>query len=451
MTSSIGFQFVLVLLLIMINGVFAMYELAMVSSRKIRLQQRAEDGDKAAKAALDLIKHPNRLLSTVQIGITLVGIFSGALGGATLAEHLTPLIAKIPVLEPYSEGIALVLVVLTITYLSLVVGELIPKRLALSAPENIAAALAIPMRWLSKFASPVVWLLSVSTDLGVRLLGVKPTKEPPITEEEIKLLIEQGTQVGVFEEAEQDIVQSVFRLGDRRVDQIMTPHTEIVWLDLDDPLEENIQKALDARFTRFPVGEGSLDNVQGVLLSKDLLVESMKGNEIDLKSMLHSPLYVPESMPALIAMEEIRNSGLLSALVVDEFGGILGMVTPLDILKAIVGEIPHQGANQEPLIVQRADGSWLVDGLIQVDELKDILNIDMLPEEARIGYQTLGGLMMSRLGNIPSAGQYFDWEGVRFEVVDMDGRRVDKVMIIPTDLLKESKKQTLSENEAHKK
>ncbi len=439
MTSSIGFQFFLVLFLILINGVFAMYELAMVSARKIRLQQRAEDGDNSAKTALDLIEHPNRLLSTVQIGITLVGIFSGALGGATLAEHFTPLIAKIPLLEPYSEGIALVLVVLTITYLSLVVGELIPKRLALSDPEKIAAALAIPMKGLSKLASPMVWLLSVSTDLGVRLLGVKPNKEPPITEEEIKLLIEQGTQVGVFEEAEQDIVHSVFRLGDRRVDQIMTPHTEIVWLDLDDPLDENIQKALDSRFTRFPVGQGSLDNVQGILLSKDLFVERLKGNKIDLKSMLHSPLYVPESMPALTALEEIRNSGLLIALVVDEFGGILGMVTLLDILKAIVGEIPRRGSDQEPLIVQRADGSWLVDGLLQVDELKDILNLDMLPEEARVGYQTLGGLMMSRLGNIPSAGQYFDWEGIRFEVVDMDERRVDKVMITPADLLKSEK------------
>jgi len=445
MTSSIGFQIVLILLLILINGVFAMYELAMVSSRKIRLQQRAEDGDKSAKAALELIKHPNRLLSTVQVGITLVGIFSGALGGATLAELLAPLIAKIPLLTPYSEVIALVLVVLTITYLSLVVGELIPKRLALSAPENIAAALAIPMSWLSKLALPVVWLLSVSTDLGVRLLGVRPTKEPPITEEEIKLLIEQGTQVGVFEEAEQDIVQSVFRLGDRRVDQIMTPHTEIVWLDLDDPVEENIQKALDTRFTRFPVGQGSLDNVQGILLSKDLFVERMKGNEIDLKSMLHAPLYVPESMPALNALEEIRNSGLLIAMVVDEFGGILGMVTLLDILKAIVGEIPRQGSDQEPLIAQRADGSWLVDGLIQVDELKEVLNIDMLPEEARVGYQTLGGLMMSRLGDIPAAGQYFDWEGFRFEVVDMDSRRVDKVMIIPAGLLKEGEKKTRTE------
>jgi len=445
MTSSIGFQIVLVLLLILINGVFAMYELAMVSSRKIRLQQRAEDGDKSAKAALELIRHPNRLLSTVQVGITLVGIFSGALGGATLARYLTPLIAKIPLLSPYSEVIALVLVVLTITYLSLVVGELIPKRLALSAPENIAAALAIPMSWLAKLALPVVWLLSVSTDLGVRLLGVRPTKEPPITEEEIKLLIEQGTQVGVFEEAEQDIVQSVFRLGDRRVDQIMTPHTEIVWLDLDDPVEENIQKALDTRFTRFPVGQGSLDNVQGILLSKDLFVERMKGNEIDLKSMLHAPLYVPESMPALNALEEIRNSGLLIAMVVDEFGGILGMVTLLDILKAIVGEIPRQGSEQEPLITQRADGSWLVDGLIQVDELKEVLNIGMLPEEARVGYQTLGGLMMSRLGDIPSAGQYFDWEGFRFEVVDMDSRRVDKVMIIPAGLLKEDEKKTRTE------
>ena len=440
MTSSLGFQLVLILLLILINGVFAMYELAMVSSRRVRLQQRAEDGDKAAKAALELIKHPNRLLSTVQVGITLVGIFSGALGGATLAEHLAPQIKKIPLLAPYSEGLALVLVVLTITYLSLVVGELIPKRLALSAPENIAAALAIPMSWLSRLTAPIVWLLSVSTDLGVRLLGVKPTTEQPITEEEIKLLIDQGTQVGVFEEAEQDIVQSVFRLGDRRVDQIMTPHTEIVWLDLDDPVEKNIQKALDTRFTRFPVGQGSLDNVQGILLSKDLFVERMKGNEIDLKSMLHAPLYVPESMPALTALEEIRNSGLLIALVVDEFGGILGMVTLLDILKAIVGEIPRQGSEQEQLIVQRADGSWLVDGLTQVDELKEILDMDSLPEEARVGYQTLGGLMMSRLGNIPTVGQYFDWEDFRFEVVDMDGRRVDKVMITPAELLRDEPK-----------
>lgn len=427
--TGIGRQIIIVLALILANGVFAMYELAMVSAKKIRLQQKAEEGDASAKIALALSESPNRMLSTVQVGITLIGIFSGAVGGASLAEFIAPWIAKSAALAPYSETIALVLVVLIITYLSLVVGELIPKRLAMNSPENISIALARPMRFISKLTSPVVSLLSASTDLGVRLLGVKVSEEPPITEKEIKLLIEQGTQVGVFEEAEQDIVSSVFRLGDRRVDQIMTPHTEIVWLDLDDSIEINAKKVLESRFTRFPVGQGNLDNIQGIILSKDLLVAMLKEQKVDLRTLLQTPLFIPESMPALNTLEEIRSSGV--ALVIDEYGGIIGMVTLLDILKAIVGEIPSSGKNYDPLIVQRPDGSLLVDGLLQVDELKEILDIEAFPDEDRVGYQTLGGLMMSRLGDIPSTGQFFDWDGIRFEVVDMDSRRVDKVMISP--------------------
>jgi putative hemolysin len=429
MENNITAEILIIILLLLINGMFAMAEIAMVSARKVRLQQSAEDGNAAAKTALELAESPNRLLSTVQIGITLIGIFSGALGGAALAKNLEPVLAKLPWLAPYSSGLSLAIVILLITYFSLLIGELIPKRLALSNPERFAMALARPMKALAWFTSPVVHFLSISMDFGLHLLGVEASNEPEVTEEEIKVLMQQATDSGVFEEAEQSIMQSVFRLGDRRVDAIMTPHTEITWLNLDDPLEETLQNVLESHFNRFPVAQGSLDNVQGVLFSKDLLAALVNHQDIDLKTILKPALFLPESMPALKALEEFKRSGISVGLVIDEYGGLLGMVTPLNILESIVGDIRAPGQSSEPDFVQREDGSWLVDGLMQVDELKDMLDIDVLPEEDRVGYQTLGGFVMSRLGTIPTAGQHFEFKDLRFEVMDMDGRRVDKVLV----------------------
>jgi putative hemolysin len=423
----------LILILILANGVFAAAEIALVSARRVRLEQRAEEGNPAARAALDLSLSPNRFLSTVQVGITLVGILSGALGGATLSQHLAPLIARIPVLEPYATLIALVLVVLLITYFSLVVGELIPKRLAMNSPEAIAMLVARPMKFISRLTSPIVSFLSKSTDLGLRILGIRMLNEPPITEEELIGLLEQGTRVGVFDEAEQDIVESVFRFGDRRVDSIMTPRTEVFWLDLNAPLEETFQRAVESQYSLLPVSKGDLDNVQGILEVKDLLVARLKNEQIDLRELIKQPIFVPESIPMLRVLEEVRARGLTVAIVLDEYGGVLGMVTLVDILKALVGDIPTGGDEFEPLVVRRPDGSWLTDGLMRVDELKELLDIDMLPDQERVGYQTLGGMVMTLIGEIPATGQSFEIAGYNFEVIDMDGRRVDKVLISPLE------------------
>jgi putative hemolysin len=425
--SSTSLEIILVFLLILANGVFAMAEIALVSARKARLQQRAESGDKGAKAALALVEAPNRFLSTVQIGITLVGILTGAVGGATLTQDMANLLNRTPILALHSQGIALVIVVLLITYFSLVIGELIPKRLALGNAERIAMAVARPVKVFSRLASPVVRLLSVSTDLGLRLIGVKPSQDPPVTDEEIKVLMEQGTQVGVFEEAEQDMVESVFRLSDRRVDAIMTPRTEILWLDLDEPFEKNLQEILQSTHTIFPVGQGNLDNIQGILLSKDLLSMVREGGDIDLRKLIRPPVFVPESTPALAVLETIKKQVVHVALVIDEYGGLLGMVTLFDILVSIIGAISEPGQSVGPQAVQRSDGSWAIDGLMKVDEFKELMNLDELPDQERVGYQTLGGLVMSQLGTIPSPGQYFDWNGLRFEVLMIRIKQMPKL------------------------
>lgn len=425
------FEILIIFLLLILNGVFSMTELAMVSARKVRLQQRAEDGESAARHALELAENPNRLLSTIQIGITLISVLTGALGGATLAERLSHPLSQIAWLAPYADGVSVAIVVILTTYFTLVIGELIPKRLAMNNPEKVAISVANPMRFLSRLTLPLVSLLSISTDAGLRLLGVKPSEEPPVTEEEIKVLMEQGTQVGVFEVAEQDMIESVFRLGERYIDAIMTPRTEIEWVDLDEPYEELLQQVLNSRHTRFPVASGGLDNVIGILQARDLLIAHNANGKANIEELMAPPLFVPDSMAALKVLEMIKSSGVHVALVIDEYGGLLGMVTLYDILTAIVGDIPTEGLDAEPEIVQREDGSWLLDGLLAIDEFKDLLDLDDLPEEDRVGYQTLGGFVMSQIGSIPTAGQHFEWGNYRFEVMDMDGRRVDKVLATP--------------------
>lgn len=419
-----------VLALILGNGLFAMYEMAMVSSSKVRLKQRQGSDPRAVDAAVELAESPNRLLSTVQVGITMVGVFSGAVGGVTLADDLAPLLMQLPFLdEAGASAVALVLVTLAITYCSLVMGELIPKRLALGNPEKIAIDYARFFRALSWLTSPVIRFLSASTDLGLRILGVKESDEPPVTEEEIRVLLQQGTEFGIFEEGEQNIMDGVFRFGDRRVDAIMTPHTEITWLDLEEEFSESLGKIIKSRYTRFPVAKGGLDNVLGVLLTKDLLENTLHDQKINLEPMIRPAVFVPESMPALKVLEKFKETGLSVALVIDEYGGMLGMVTQADVLRSIVGDIPAAGDQYNPTVVQRADGSWLLDGLMRIDELKPMLEIESLPDEERVGYQTLGGFIMSQFDSIPKTGQILDYDNYRFEVVDMDGRRIDKVMV----------------------
>ena len=408
-----------------------MSEMAIISARKVRLQQQANQGDAKARAALELAEAPNHFLSTVQVGITLIGILTGAFGGATIANSLAMYVRLIPFIAPYSEALTFGLVVLIITYLSLIVGELVPKRLALNSPEQIAANVAIPMRALAAIASPVVRFLSASTDLVLRVLRIGPSTEPQVTEEEIKVLIEQGTEAGTFEEAEQAMLERVFRLGDRAVNALMTPRPDIVWLDLEDSEEENRHKMIESANSRFPVCQGGLDNVLGIMPVTDLLARSLSGQPLDLTVSLRQPVFVPESTRGLKVLELFKQTGTHMALVVDEYGVIQGLVTLNDIMVEIVGDVASADEPEDPQAVQREDGSWLLDGMLAVDEFFEIFDIKDLPFDHRGSYQTLGGFVITHLGRIPAATDHFEWEGMRFEVMDMDGNRVDKVLVMP--------------------
>jgi len=419
----------IIVTLILINGLFSMSELAIVSAKKNRLQAKAEDGHKGAEKALELAKNPNRFLSTVQIGITLIGILSGAFGGATIAEKLGMEINKISWLSPYSEGIGVGIVVLLITYFTLVLGELVPKRLALNSAEKIASAVSPLMQSLSRVTTPLVAILSSSTNLTLRALGVRPSNEPEVTEEDLKSILLQGTEIGIIEESEQDMVERIFRLSDRSVSALTTPRTETIFLNIDATHEEIYQKIARYPFSRFPVIQDTNDNVVGIVQSRDLLLQRVEGDQFDIAKVMLQPLYLPESTPALVVLEKFRSTGIELAVIIDEYGGVLGLVSMNDILEAIVGDVVYPHKENEADVIQREDGSWLMDGMLQVDELKDYLDIDYLPDRDEGNYETLSGLMMAQLGRVPVSGDHFEWEGLRFEVVDMDGRRVDKVLI----------------------
>ncbi|MGH2355838.1 MAG: hemolysin family protein [Chloroflexota bacterium] len=432
--SAIAVELLLIVVLIVVNGVLAMSELAVVSARKARLQQRAEEGNAGARVALELADHPSRFLSTIQIGITLVGILTGAFGGATVAAQIDARLEEVPALAPYSEAIGLVVVVIAITYVSLIMGELVPKRLALHNPEGIAVLIARPMARLSKVAGPVVSLLTISTEAVLRVLGVRASQEAPVSEEEIKVMIAQGTEAGVFHRAEQDLVDRVLSLDDRTVGKLMTPRLKVVWLDLDDPPEVNWRKIATSPHGHFPIGRGDLDNVVGMVSVRDLWAQTMAGQAPDLEQVAQTPLYVPESLRALRVLDVFRQSEtpMEVAIVIGEHGGTEGLITLTDLLEAIVGDLPPASQADAVQAVQRDDGSWLVDGALPVEELQDLLGVKELPDTDRRLYHTVGGFLMVHLRRVPQAGDRFDWDGVRFEVVDMDGRRVDKVLVTPT-------------------
>ena len=421
----------IILLLIIINGIFVLSEIALVSSRKARLRQRANEGDRGSQKALELASTPNRFLSTAQIGITFISILAGAFGGATIAIEVEARINNIPVLAPYSHFAGIVLVVIGISYVSLVLGELVPKRLGMSNPEKVASAIASPISTLSVLLSPVVQVLSISTDLVLKIIRIKPSTELPVTEEEIKLLLDEGTRAGVFEETEQDIVERVFRLSDKRAASLMMPRADVVWLDIEDSSAEIMRKVNDSDYPLFPVCRGGLDDILGVVRSRDMLSCSLRDQSVDLKSSLMPPQFIPESMPALKILELFKQSGLHVALVIDEYGSIQGLVTLKDILEAIVGDMPYIDKPTEPHATKRKDDSWLVDGMLPIDEFKELFNLKSLPEEDSGYYQTIGGFVMMHLGRIPSEGDRFVWKGLRFEVVDMDENRIDKLIVKP--------------------
>jgi putative hemolysin len=415
------------LILIAVNALFAMSEIAVVSARSVRLQQMVDKGSRGAAAALEMVRSPNRFLSTVQVGITLVSIFAGAFGGARIAAELAEWIGEIPVIGRYADTMSLALIIGVITFLTVVLGELVPKRIGLRYAERIAATVARPMYYLSVIAAPLVRLLSAATNVILALFRVQETVELSASEEDIRVMAEQSAQAGIIEKAERDMVESIFRLNDRQLGSLMTPRMEIVWLDVNASEEEIRQVLRETDHTRLLVCDADVDHVLGVAHAKDLLTSYVTDGKLDVNAVMREPLFTPESMPALNALEQFKATGLHMALVIDEYGGIEGLVTLIDILEAIVGDIPTPEEIAEPPIVEREDGSWLVDGLLAIADFQAAFEINALPGEGN--YHSLGGFVIYMLGRVPVSGAHFGWGGFRFEVADMDGNRVDKILI----------------------
>ncbi|HEX4910494.1 MAG TPA: hemolysin family protein [Permianibacter sp.] len=429
--GTAAMDLLIILFLILLNGVFAMSEIAVVSSRKVRLQQRAEAGSHGAAAALKLANEPGHFLSTIQVGITTIGIFSGAFGEATLAAPLEAWLLQFPLLADYARPVAVVLVVMLITYLSVVLGELVPKRLALHNPEGLATIFARPLNALGRIASPLVALFSKSSELLLRLLGSKPDSDAPVTDEEIKVLMQQGTEAGVFESSEGQLVANVLRMDDLNLNQIMTPRIDVSVIDVADSPEQIRDQILACNYSRLVVCRDGLDQVIGVVYAKDLLNQLLSGKTLDVQADMRTPLYVPETVAPMQLMSLFKRHRETFALVVDEYGDVQGVVTLADIMEAIVGDLPSEDAADDADIVRREDGSLLVDGLLAIDRLKEVLKLSELPDEESGDYHTVSGFVMTVLGRLPKTADHFDWQGYRFEVVDMDRNRVDKVLVVP--------------------
>lgn len=420
----------LLLFLILLNGILAMSEIAVVSSRKARLQKLADDDSPGAQSALALRNKPANFLSTIQVGITTAGILSGAIGESALVDPLTAWLANFALIEPYARGIGLTVVVVGQTYFSVVVGELVPKQLGLLAPEKTASLIAPTMDMLARLAAPLVWLLSASSSSLLRLMGVARKDELPVTDEEIKVLMGQGSEAGVFHESEQAIVSNVLRLDDQRISSIMTHRNDIYLLDLSEREEEIRNRIAESPYTRLVVCRDGLDHVIGVLRTVDILKDALAGKPLAIEPSLRPPLYVPEGVSTTHLLEKFRQSRQKCALIVDEYGELQGLVTLTDVLTSIVGELPSSDVPEEQDVVIREDGSLLIDGSVTIERLKFTLGNDKdLPGEEENAFNTLGGFVMYMLGHIPRAADFFEAAGYRFEVVDMDKNRVDKVLV----------------------
>lgn len=418
----------LLLFLIVLNGFFSLSEMAVVSSRKARLQRLTDDGSPGAQSALLLHTEPSNFLAAIQVGITSVGILSGAIGETVLADPLTAWLARFSPIEPYARGIALTVVVAALTYITVVIGELVPKRLALLAPEGIAALIARPMIWFAGSVRPLVWLFTASSGLLLRLTGARRKDEPPVTDEEINVLMEQGAEAGVFHESEQEIVSNVLRLDEQRIVTIMTHRNDIYLIDLAESEEEIRRRIAESPYTRIVVCREGLEHIVGLLRTADLLKPALAGAPLDVEAHLRPPLYVPEGVTTTRLLENFRKARAQCALIVDEYGEMQGLVTLTDVLTSIVGDLPSSGSAEEQDVVVREDGSWLMDGSVPVERLKSVLGIeDDLPAEEN--FNTLGGFVMHMLGRIPVVADHFEWGGLRFEVMDMDRKRVDKVLV----------------------
>jgi putative hemolysin len=424
---GVALELGVILLLVLVNGLFAMSELAIVSARRVRLQGMLRAGTKGAAAAIALAEDPQRFLPTVQVGITLVGVLAGAFAGQGLAFRLAGVLSLIPGMQPYAGEVALGLVVLLITYASLILGELVPKQFALRHPERVASLVAPAMSMLSRVAAPMVWLLSRSSALVLGLLGASQPVESTLTEEEVKAVVAEGAQTGALVLEERHMIERVLRLADKPVRALMTPRTEVDWIDRSDAPQDVAAKLRSSVVTRFIVADGRIDNVVGVVAAKDLLDQLLEGGTLSVPTALRQPMVLPDNLSALDALERLRSDRLGLALVMDEYGSFEGVVTASDLLEAIVGELNHDPTPEPGDAVRRADGSLLLDGMMPSDELKSRLELPELPNEG--SYHTLAGLMLALLQRVPREGDRIVWSGFRFEIVDMDGRRIDKVLV----------------------
>ncbi len=428
-----GLDLVILLLLILLNGLFAMAEIATVSARPSRLREMAERGDRGARLVLEMTADPSRFLSTVQIGITLIAILTGTVGGATLGDQVARALEDVPSLAPYAHVLGIGAMVVGTTYFTLILGELVPKRIALGNPERLAAKMARPMQVLTRIAGPVGWFLSISTDLVLSLVPLRRDRAAAVTDAEVKYLMREGARTGHFEQAERDIVEMALRLGDRRVSALMRPRTHMEYLDLEDAPTVNQRKIIDSQYARFPVIQGGFERVLGIVQAKDLLAPLLAGQPFDLKGAVKPPVFIPETAPALKALELFKRTGTPIALIVDEYGDLQGLVTLNDLLESLVGDIAAPGQADQPASVRREDGSWLIDGMMPIDEVAALIGMARLAEEEGNDYTTLGGFMMAQLKRIPAPADAVTVDGYKFEVMDMDGRRVDKVLIVPPE------------------
>ncbi len=433
-------EIALVFVLALCNGFFALSEMALVASRKSRLKQMARTS-RRARVALRHAEAPERFLSTVQVGITVVMLITGAVAGDVLGSHIAALLhgRGLAWLAPYARIVGIVLGFVLISFIQIVIGELVPKRLALAAPERVSGIVAMPMLVLSRATAPFVWLLNTSSGLLMRLLRISDKGRDAVTEEEIRLLVAESTEQGVLDIDEQAMVNRVLRLGDRTVDSVMTPRMRVAWLDIAAPRSENVEVMRDTPYSRYPVYRGDESDIVGVVEVKSLLGGIVQGTP-ELFRTLAKPLFVPATARALDLLEEFRDAETPMALVVDEYGDIEGLVTLNDLLAAVVGasQLGHGNGEESAPIVVRADGSWLVDGSLSTDDLRELLRVDSLPGEDEHDFHTAAGMVMTALGHIPLAGEIFEWRGIRFEVVDLDGARIDKLLVTPAPTSEET-------------
>ncbi|MBO4329616.1 MAG: HlyC/CorC family transporter [Rhodocyclaceae bacterium] len=420
-------KLLILFLLIILNGLFAMSEIALVAARRARLAKRAQEGDRAAALAMQLGEEPTRFLSTVQIGITSIGILYGVFSEHALSAPLAVLLQDLGLNASLAGALATGVVVILITFVSIVIGELVPKRVAQLHAETIARIVAPPMSVLASISRPFVWLLTGATELVLRLLGQRNTAASAVTEEEIHAIIDEGTEAGVIEKTEQAMVRNVFRLDERPIASLMVPRADIVWLDISRPLQENIERLMQSPHLRFPVCRGGLDDILGVINAKQLFRQQQTGDALDLSKGLEDAVYVPESLSGMALLNAFRARNTHIMFVIDEYGEVQGMVTMHDLIESLTGEFQTDNS-EEAWSVARADGSWLLDGLIPVMEMKDCLALRSVPDEGKSHYHTLSGMVMWLLGRMPTTGDVVEWEGWTLEVVDMDGKRIDKVL-----------------------